>query len=64
MFLFSGISDGSSEDEPLTNLVKKRQAQAKVKTAKKKDTAPKKLREKHVSGKASRGVRNKSKLDK
>lgn len=58
MCLFSGISDGSSEDEPLMNLVKKRQAQTKVKNAKKKGTTPKKLREKHVSGKARRGVRN------
>lgn len=48
-----GISEGSSEDEPLINLVKKRKAQPKVKTPQKKTKSPKMLEEKHVSGKDS-----------
>lgn len=46
----SGSSDPSSEDEPLINLMKKRQAQSKVKTPEKKDTRPRRLEEKHVTG--------------
>lgn len=46
----SGSSDPSSEDEPLINLMKKRKVQSKVKTPKKKDTCPRRLEEKHVTG--------------
>lgn len=38
------------EDEPLINLVKKRQAQRQVKTSEKTDTKPKRLEEKHSTG--------------
>lgn len=50
---FPGISEGSSEDEPLINLVKKRKAQPKVKTLHKKTKSLKMLEEKHASGKDS-----------
>lgn len=52
----SGSSDPSSEDEPLINLVKKRQMQSKVKTREKKDTRPRRLEEKLVTGKDSNGM--------
>lgn len=51
IYIFSsGSSDPSSEDKPLINLMKKRQAQSKVKTPAKKDTCPRRLEEKHVTG--------------
>lgn len=45
----TGDSGGSSEDEPLINLVKKRQ----VKTPQRKTISPKKQEEKQVAGKDS-----------
>lgn len=51
-----GISDPSSEDEPLINLVKKRQERSKVKSPKKSKT-PTILREQQVYGKGGTGVK-------
>lgn len=51
----SGVSDESSDDEPLINLVKKNQTRNKTNTKasvpKKRDTTPKKPQKKPVSGK-------------
>lgn len=53
----SECSDPSSEDEPLINLVKKRQAQSKEKTSEKKDAKPKRLDKKHLTGRDSSGIK-------
>lgn len=47
--LFSGHSDPSSEDEPLINLVKKRQAQSQEKTTEK-GTKLKRLAKNRLTG--------------
>lgn len=58
----AGLSDESSDDEPLINLVKKNHAgkqtktKTKVSTPKKRDTTPKKPRKTLVSGKGDRGI--------
>lgn len=49
----SGLSDESSEDEPLINLVKKRGTKNKMKAPKKRNATPKKQRKIHESGKDS-----------
>lgn len=56
LFFLAGISDPSSDDEPLINLVKKRQAPSKVKSPKKNKT-PTILREQQVYGKHGAGVK-------
>lgn len=54
------IPEGSSEDEPLINLVKKKKVQPTAKTPQRKTRCPKKQEEKHVAGKDRKSVRKSS----